>query len=379
MCKAFSCLVDVGAKVTWKFGVDSHTDLVKLAGYTDQTADPAKMTFARVEITPDNKSYLSPDKWSLRVDETITPVWFAVKHQEAALAAHKKWAAKLYKSVIRKEIVHPFELTPPEITRKHIRLLKQWDSVGDSVWASVRASVWASVGDSVWDSVGDSVWASVWDSVGASVRDHLVRAVYGQHDAAWLAFYLVFRGLVPAVDKLDGLERSARASSWWWPYAGAVILTERPTVLCRDDRGRLHSPDGPAILYPDGWGIWAWHGVRLPRHVIEQPATITVKEIEAEGNAEIRRVMVERYGQARYLLDSGAKLIHSDEFGTLYRKEQEGDEPLVMVKVVNATREPDGSFKDYWLRVDPRVRTAREAVAWTFDVPAKDYAPAVQT
>jgi len=52
-----------------------------------------------------------------------------------------------------------------------------WDSVRASVGDSVRASVGASVRASVRDSVGDSVWASVGDSG------------YGQHDAAWLAFY----------------------------------------------------------------------------------------------------------------------------------------------------------------------------------------------
>jgi hypothetical protein len=49
----------------------------------------------------------------------------------------------------------------------------------------------------------------------------------------------------------------------------------------------------------------------------------------------------------------------------------------VVVKVVNSTPEPDGSFKDYLLRVPPDIRTPREAVAWTFAT--DDYRPAVQT
>jgi hypothetical protein len=42
MCQAFSCIIDINKKVTWKFGVDSHTDLVKMAGYKDQTAEKLK-------------------------------------------------------------------------------------------------------------------------------------------------------------------------------------------------------------------------------------------------------------------------------------------------------------------------------------------------
>jgi len=173
MCNAFSCIVARNAAVTWKFGVDSHTDLLELAKFKDETSDPMLMEFARVEISPKNNNYLAPDIWELKVDQAITPAWFNGKHKEAALAVHKKWETKLYKILVKKQIVHPFKITPPVITKQHIQLLRKWDSVrasvrasvGDSVWASMRASVWASVRasvrDSVWASVGDSVWAYI--------------------------------------------------------------------------------------------------------------------------------------------------------------------------------------------------------------------------
>jgi hypothetical protein len=109
------------------------------------------------------------------------------------------------------------------------------------------------------------------------------------------------------------------------------------------------------------------------------PARITVEDIESENNAEVRRIKTQRFGQARYLQESGAEEIHHDDFGTLYRKKIPGDEPLVMVKVVNSTPEPDNSFKDYFLRVPPSITRAREAVAWTFDIPEQEYDPVVQT
>ena len=89
--------------------------------------------------------------------------------------------------------------------------------------------------------------------------------------------------------------------------------------------------------------------------------------------------MTELYGQDRYIRDSGVKPVHADDYGTLYRKEVPGDEAIVMVKVVNSTAEPDGSFKDYWLRVPPTIQTAREAIAWTFNVDPKNYQLEAQT
>jgi hypothetical protein len=122
-----------------------------------------------------------------------------------------------------------------------------------------------------------------------------------------------------------------------------------------------------------------WHGMRVPAQIIKAPATITVAQIEAEANAEVRRVMIQRYGMARYLSDSGAKQISETERGTLYRKELAGDEPIVMVKVRNSTPEPDGSVKDYFLRVPPTMTNASEAVAWLCGKTAETYRPEVET
>jgi len=141
----------------------------------------------------------------------------------------------------------------------------------------------------------------------------------------------------------------------------------------------LHCEDGLALGYPDGWGVYAWHGVRVPGDIITTPASITAARIEQEKNVEVRRVMVERMGYDRYILESGAKVIHSDETGVLYQKEFEDDEALTLVHVINRSAEPDGTFKKYMLRVPPDVKTAREAVAWTGYMTADEYAPSVES
>ncbi len=209
MCKAFSCIVeprvDKPPIVHWKLGVDSHTDLLKSSGLDeyDTTSNPSKMMFARVEITPDNGDYLFPDKWSLKVDERITPSWFSPKHIEAAFAAHKKWLRAIDKILVRQQIVHPFKIQPPAtIAKQHINMLRKWDSVG----ASVRDSVGASVGASVWDSVGASVWASVGASVWAYTGSFFILPVwkYVKHPRGKYPFapcvQLWKLGLVPSFD-----------------------------------------------------------------------------------------------------------------------------------------------------------------------------------
>src|SRR5262249_701260 len=119
----------------------------------------------------------------------------------------------------------------------------------------------------------------------------------------------------------------------------------------------------------------------------------TTAAIDSEDNAEVRRVMIERYrqdeevsGAAAYIRDAGGeRLDHDERYGTLWRREFREDwdgrveEPIVMGEVVKSTPEPDGSRKHYWLQVPPEMKTAREAVAWTFGLPEREYDPTTET
>jgi hypothetical protein len=141
---------------------------------------------------------------------------------------------------------------------------------------------------------------------------------------------------------------------------------------------RLHSEHGPAVE-SDVENLYFWHGVLVPAFVIVRPDWITPKHVFDEDNAEVRRVMLTRMGEERFIRESGAVPVHADGYGDLYRVDLQDDEPLVMVRVLNSTDEADGSKKPYWLRVDPSLTTARAAVAWTFGLTAEQYAPAVET
>ena len=119
--------------------------------------------------------------------------------------------------------------------------------------------------------------------------------------------------------------------------------------------------------------------MRVEPWIVEEPERISPGEIDAERNSEVRRVLMDIYGIERYLDDAGAVPFAHDAFGTLYRIAHRGQPSIVLVKVRNATPEPDGTWKDYFLRVPPDVLTPREAVAWTFGLDAAGYAPQTET
>lgn len=158
-----------------------------------------------------------------------------------------------------------------------------------------------------------------------------------------------------------------------------VYVCRRPMTCTFNGSDRVHNEEGPAMVWRDGYEVYAWNGINVDKDLIMNRRCITVESITDEPNAEIRRTMIEIYGEAKYLMNAGANLIHTDEFGRLYELKRPNGDHIQMVRVTNSTPEPDGTFKDYYLSVPPFMTRAKQAVAWTFNMQEDEYWPTVQT
>jgi hypothetical protein len=273
-----------------------------------------------------------------------------------------------------------------------------WNAARDQVFAALGSDGWARL----WVACGAEVWRTVTELLAAPIRAHLrtelhsflgghpagavlLEAAGGQHDAGWLAPFDAAEpailgtpaatALVRAAQRLSGLANLARTSGWWWPYTEVAILTERPADVRRDDSGRLHAADGPAVAYADGFALHRWHGTPIPPELIGRLRSLTRRRIAAEPDPAARQVMLEHYGYGRFLREGYAQRLAADECGVLWRAhfgDHDTDEPVIVVEMRDGT-------ESRWLRVPPATRTAREGVAWTFGLTADAYAPLVES
>ena len=121
------------------------------------------------------------------------------------------------------------------------------------------------------------------------------------------------------------------------------------------------------MAWPDGTERWYWQGIAVPTNLAAARNELGAEQVAGIRNQELRRVALERLGWQKFLETGDAELRAQDDFGKLWSTRIRLDgEPTHLVEVVNATAEPDGSYRRYFLRVPPQTRTAREAVAWTF-------------
>ncbi len=216
------------------------------------------------------------------------------------------------------------------------------------------------------------------------IRAQLHHAVYGQHDAGWLSFYAAFLKLgLECCEKLSGVMTVAQNSGWWWPFEDAVILTERPVLLERDNQGRLHAENGPALRYPDGFSLFSWHGTRVPASLVEGEGW-TTEQILQESNTEIRRCAIEKVGWDKFVNEGALTLVAScpdpgnpgydislydlpENLADMY------EESARLFLCTNGTVERDGTRRRFGLVVPAHHTNPVAAAADMYDIPADEY------
>lgn len=188
---------------------------------------------------------------------------------------------------------------------------------------------------------------------------------YGCHDANWIGFYQYFRDVLDlkVCEKLNGLIDLTSHCGWLNMYEDTVVFQDRPQHIKFDDQNRLHCENGPAILYRDGYSIYAWHGVRTPAEWITNKGELTAKAALTWKNMEQRRAACEIVGWARVLRELNASIIESDEdpmIGTLLEVDIPDIGKEKFLKVLC------GTGREFAIPVPPKMKTALEANAWTY-------------
>jgi hypothetical protein len=292
-------------------------------------------------------------------------------------------------------------------------------------WGQLRGQIRGQLQGQLWDQLQGPLWDQFWDQFGSQFRiqfaDHFshhgrdededhdwdedvdrdqawdwdLGSVFPWKDAYRLAFY---RCAVPFADRsadprLDALSNVVTETGWLIPMPGAVVIGARPAVVHRDVRGDLHSSSGLALAYPDGWGLCAWHGRRVPGWVIAAPS---IEAIMAEDNVEVRRCAIEALGWDRFIAEAGLVPVPAGDSKDLaFAHVPDPGNPgqhLVLYDIpeglwggrirllmcTNGTPERDGTRRRYGLTVPAGISDPVEAAAWTAGLSKDEYARMVR-
>jgi len=163
-------------------------------------------------------------------------------------------------------------------------------------------------------------------------------------------------------------------AGWVMPYTDICFVSERAECLRLDESQRLHCETGPAIRYPDGFEIHAWHGTQFPKEWIKTKPSAS--DALYWNNTEQRRVACEMVGWQTILNKLEAVTIDKDgdpEIGELVSVDIPGIGEEKFLRVTC------GTGRQFALPVPPKMKTALQANAWTWGLSPKQYKPEVRT
>lgn len=202
--------------------------------------------------------------------------------------------------------------------------------------------------------------------------------MWSAYDCYLTAYRDVLGLVLPEHERYRAWEACALEGGFRIMHEEFCIVSDRPEILLKDEQNRPHCETGPSHRWRDGWELYYWHGVQVPKEWITEKR-ITAAEALNWPNVEQRRAACEILGWARVLEELNAKVIDTDEdpeVGTLLEADipDSGKERFLKVRC--------GTGRDnIVLPVPPTMNTALQANLWTYGIDdvKRVYMPEVRT
>ncbi len=203
---------------------------------------------------------------------------------------------------------------------------------------------------------------------------HVDSCQYGQFDANWLSFYSFLYEVVGKrsealrrdIEPLRPFMAFAEHTSWAHLDTDTAWVCGHPSILHTDAEGNLHHLDGPAIAWPDGWGVYCVRGRVVEPDLVINRKTMPVERALTERNLELRSVIQQLIGWTRILAEFKPTVVHDSGnrlIGQLLECEVAGERSRFLKAYCPANEH------EVIIRVNPSIQTANEASASTYPVP----------
>ena len=245
----------------------------------------------------------------------------------------------------------------------------------------VKAQVGAQVEAQVRAQVADQVKAQVGD-FGKNAKEGFNNYGIASLWCTLSAFSSFFRDVCQLTfpeeihKRLEINEALVSSVGWTWWHENIFVSSDRPRIIKRDDQGHLHCENGPSIEYRDGWALYHWHGVSIPKEWVSGQKP-TAQDAISWPQIEQRRAACEIAGWGNILEELDASIIDVDddpEVGILLECSLPDAGKQRFLKVVC------GTGRMFVLPVPPSCETALEGNLWTYGIDAnRSFIPEVRT
>ncbi len=247
---------------------------------------------------------------------------------------------------------------------------------------ATQAATFGATAGATFDATAEATFDATFDAtspVSDALKDWWRVYQGGNMGAPWCAYLSASRDVLglrlPQHVKYKAWEDAARAGGFRMMGERLCVVSDFPEFIKMDEANQPHCENGPSHRWRDGWEIYSWHGVQVPKEWIAGDGP-TINDALHHENTENRRAACEILGWDNILDELNARVIdaHPDpEIGTLVEVQipDIGAERFIRVNC--------GTGRKFALPVPPDTATAMAGQIWVNQWDGADDAPEVRT
>jgi hypothetical protein len=160
----------------------------------------------------------------------------------------------------------------------------------------------------------------------------------------------------------EALQALVKHCSFVFPFQKLCLVSDRPTSFLLDDQKRFHAVGKPAVTYTDGFSLYFYHGVGLPKEYGElSTQEWKTQWVFQESDPRVRRALLNGIGYNRVFEE--LQVIELDVYGKYSLLKVESDNtnpitlPIFLLKRINSDTKVDIT------EVPIHSRTVHEAIS----------------
>ncbi len=230
-----------------------------------------------------------------------------------------------YENILDKKAVPVIVVDSPLAAWYAVNILvNSGGQVSGQVSDQVRNQVRDQVRNLIIDQVSDQVRNQVSDQVSDYVHPYIDGHLYAHYFSFYGYFNEVLNIKFPCQDKYNW-HLSTCEIGHFYPLENVCIISQKPIEYNFNSKKQLHSENGAAIKYADGFSVYSLNGIRVPEYLAVTPSgNLDLDFFMNEKNADIRTEFIRKYGIDRMIslgkeVDSYKNYTKEDWFNSEYK------------------------------------------------------------
>jgi hypothetical protein len=207
----------------------------------------------------------------------------------------------------------------------------------------------------------------LWSQIQFELENQLgIQIKSAVHPLRWLAYTSWFDFCISTFnlphDQEDWkiLQIIVKNCNLLFPTERFCIVSDRPTRLSLDEKKQLHAEGDPAVVYSDGFSLYFYHGIAIPKRYGKlNPSDWEIQWLFEEEDFEIKQALAQGLGYRNLIQNLHSIEIASKAEYTLLRLEGNATESIVLMEISSPS-----SYLPKLVVLPSTIQSIPEAISW---------------